>query len=82
MSDYEKLNKKVDKALKQMNECFDKPYLIPKKDLEEIIKNSIGSVFHEEKKINLLVALLVIGIIDLMMMGFIIWTLFFTVPLQ
>lgn len=82
MSDVEKLNQKVDKALKQMNKCFEKPYLIPKKDLEEIIKNSIGSVFHEEKKINLLVDLLVIGVVGLLMMGFIIWTLFFTVPLQ
>jgi len=82
MSDVENLNKKVDKALKKINKCFEKPYLIPKKDLEEIIVNSIGSIFHEEKKINLMIAILVIGIVGIMMMGFIIWTLFFTIPLQ
>ena len=82
MSEVDELKKKVDKAIKELNDCTKKPYLIPKKDLEEIITNSLGKVFHEEKKINLLVSLLVLGIIGVMLLGFIIWTLYFTVPIK
>lgn len=81
MSEVDELKKKVDKALKTLQDCTKKPYLIPKKDLEEIITRSLSNTFHEEKKINLLVALLVIGVMGLMLLGFVIWTLYFTKPL-
>lgn len=82
MSEVEELKKKVDKALKTLNDCTKKPYLVPKKDLEEIITRSLQNTFHEEKKINLLVALLVIGVMGLMLLVFVIWTLYFTVPIK
>lgn len=82
MSEVDELKKKVDKALKTLQDCTKKPYLIPKKDLEEIITNSLGKTFHEDKKINLLIALLVLGVMGLILLGFIIWTLYFTVPIK
>ena len=82
MSDVEELNKKVDKAIKQISELRDKPYLIKSKDLSKSISDALNRTFQEKTKVNLMWAILIIGIGGLMMMGFILWTLYFTVPLQ
>ena len=82
MSEVDELKKKVDKALKTLTECTKKPYLVPKKDLEEIITHALANTFHEEKKINLLIALLVLGVVGIMLIGFVVWTLYFTIPIK
>jgi hypothetical protein len=82
MSDVEKLNNKVDKAIEKLSDFKNKPYLIKSKDLSKSITIALEDVFHENKKINLMCAILIIGIIGLMLMGFILWTLWFSVPLQ
>lgn len=81
MSDITELQKKVNGLIDKFDKCTTKPYLIPRSELEGIITRALQNTFHEEKKINLLIALLVIGVIGLMLMGFVIWTLYFTEPL-
>ena len=81
MSDITDLQKKVNGLINKFDKCTTKPYLIPKSELEGIITRALQSTFHEEKKINLMIALLIIGIVGLMLLGFIIWTLYFTKPL-
>ena len=80
--DVKELNKKVNGLIEKFDKCTTKPYLIPKNELEEIITRSLQNTFHENKKINLMVSILVIGIVGLMLMSFIIWTLYFTIPIK
>jgi len=81
MSDLTELQKKVNGLIIKLDKCATKPYLIPKNELEGIITRALQSTFHEEKKINIMTALLIIGVIGLMLLMFIIWTLYFTKPL-
>jgi len=81
MSDLKKLNDKVEAAIKKMNSCIDRPYLITKAELIASISKLLEVTLKEKEKVNLLTSILIIGIIGLMLMIFIIWTLFFTVPL-
>ena len=80
MSDITEIQKKVNGLINKFDKCTTKPYLIPKNELEEIITRALHSTFHEEKKINLMIAILVIAVVILMLGIFTLWTLYFTKP--
>ena len=80
MSDITELQKKINGLIDKFDKCTTKPYLIPKNELEGIITRALQSTFHEEKKINLMIAILVIAVVILMLGVFTLWTLYFTKP--
>jgi hypothetical protein len=82
LEDVEKLRKEVDKLTQRFTEFQDKPYLIRCKDLQKSIADSIAPIFNEREKINLIRFLVLLGVISIIFQGFVIWTLYFTVPLQ
>lgn len=76
------LKKQVEELTNKFNNFKDKPYLIKCKDLEKSVSDAIAPIFNEREKIGLIRVITVLGIISLIFQGFIIWTLYFTVPLQ
>lgn len=82
LEDVVKLKQEVDDLTKRFTEFQDKPYLIKCKDLQKSIADSISPIFNEREKIGLIRFLVLLGIISIIFQGFVLWTLYFTVPLQ
>jgi hypothetical protein len=82
LDDVVKLKEEVDRLTKKFSEFQDKPYLIRSKDLQKSIADAISPIFNEREKIGLIRLLVMLGIISLIFQGFVLWTLYFTVPLQ
>jgi hypothetical protein len=71
------LKKEIDNLTKRFNEFKDKPYLIKGKDLTKSIFDAITPIFSEKEKINLIRAIVISAICEIVIQATIFLVLYF-----